>query len=165
MKSTIKFFFLLILLSFSFSSAQSTIESDRWGITASFQKDQIDILIPYMFSGGAVAPIFGIVSFTDVATDLHLGLTEKIYFNSESTRPYFGLAQLVFLLFPDGGDAITDWAFGISMGGEHFFNNDFSIGISGQLNIAIASEESIRFGSPGKTNLNTAASIYATIYF
>jgi len=118
-----------------------------------------------MFSGGVIAPIFGIVSFTEVATDLHLGLTEKIYFNDESTRPYLGFVQLIYLLFPDEGETINDWVLGISMGGEHFFNNDFSVGISGQLNVAIASEESIRFGNPGNVNLNTAASLYATIYF
>ncbi len=145
--------------------SQSNENTTQVGISASFQRGQVDILIPIKFSSMVIAPIFGIVSFSEVATDFHLGLKERFYFNSSNTRPYFGLVQLLYILAPDGGETITDYAFGIAMGGEHFFDESFSIGIEGQLNISISDNESIRFGTPGKTNLNTYGAVFASIYF
>ncbi|MFO7445471.1 MAG: hypothetical protein R6W90_03855 [Ignavibacteriaceae bacterium] len=97
--------------------------------------------------------------------DLHLSLSPKMYLNQSTVLTITG-AKAVFLLYsPSEGESVTDYLLGLVGGGGYFFNPQFSIGVEAQLNFSISNENSIRFGNPDKTNINTAAAIYASIYF
>ena len=142
-------------------------ETRTWGISASIQENQFDILFP-IWTGvnNVIAPSIGAIYIEDSGTDLRLGLLDRIYFNATKTlKPFLGLRAGVLFSLPDGGDNAADYIIGLLGGGEYFFSKNFSVGVEAQLNMSISDENSSRFGNPGGTNINTATAIFATIYF
>jgi hypothetical protein len=146
--------------------SQENINTRQLGISASLQNNQIDFLIPIWISSRAtIAPAFGLTWIQDAGTDLHIGLVPKIFFNNNKVSPFVGFRVAALIASPSIGKATTDWLTGLSFGGEYFVDGNFSIGIESQLNYTISDKLSTRFGNPGKNNINTAAAIFATIYF
>ena len=136
------------------------------GLSASLQTTQFDIMLPvWVGSHFSVAPAFGMVWSEGVGSDVHIGLVPRIIFHKDKIAPYLG-ARIGFLIAsPKSGESATDILTGLAFGGEYFFDEYFSVGVESQLNIAISSEKSTRFGNPGKANLNTGAALSATVYF
>jgi len=163
----INFIFAVILcIVFTMSlSAQNSTRS--WGISASIQENQLDILFPiWTGENNVIAPSIGAIYIEDSGTDLRLGLLDRVYFNATKTlKPFLGLRAGLLFSLPDGGDNATDYIIGLLGGGEYFFSNHFSVGVEAQLNMSISDENSSRFGNPGGINVNTATAIYASIYF
>jgi hypothetical protein len=165
-------FFILIILQLTQLEIKATepepivlnLPDISLGISASFQQHRMDILLPIRFQYFAVVPSVGLVSIGKGSTDLALGLGFRLYQRVAWVSPYIGLKTGLLMYMPKGSDTVTDGVVGLNGGAECFIGS-FSIGIEGQLNATLSSKKSARFGNPGNTNLNTAAAIYATIYF
>jgi hypothetical protein len=166
MKKT-NFIFIAILCIIYAMSTNAQENNRTWGISASIQETQLDILFPiWTGANNIIAPSIGAIHIGDSGTDLRLGLLDRIFFNAtESIKPFLGLRAGVLFSIPDEQDTVTDYVIGILGGGEYFFSNNFSVGVEAQLNMSISDENSSRFGNPGGTNINTATAIFATIYF
>jgi hypothetical protein len=136
------------------------------GLSASLQANQFDIMVPIWGSDHfAISPAFGVVWANEGGSDIHLGLVPRFFFHKNKVAPYVG-ARIGFLIAaPKGGESTTDVITGVAFGGEYFLDEYFSFGVESQINVTISSEKSARFGNPGKANLNTAAAVFATVYF
>ena len=84
---------------------------------------------------------------------------------NETVTPFIGARFGTLLYIPRENDTITDFVFGPLFGGEYYFTENFSVGIELQLNATFSGENSLRFGNPDGTIINTATAFFATIYF
>jgi len=147
-------------------SSQEKTNTHQIGFSASLQDNQFDFLIPiWIGSRTTIAPSFGLTWIQDAGTDIHFGLEPKFYLSSNKLSPFISFRAALLRAIPSVGDGVTDWLLGLSFGGEYFFDENFSIGIESQLNYTISDKKSTRFGNPGKSNLNTATAIFASVYF
>ena len=159
---------IVIILCIIFIISANAQENKRtWGISAVIQDTQLDILFPlWTGSNNVIAPSIGVIYIGDSGTDLRLGLLDRIYLNViENLKPFLGGRAGVLMSFPDDGEEVTDYVFGLLGGGEYFFSDNFSVGVEAQLNLSLSDDNSGRFGNPGGTNINTATAIFASIYF
>ena len=141
-------------------------QGTKVGISASVQTTQFDILVPIWTSDRfSIAPAFGFVWVEEGGTDFRFALVPRFFFRKDKVAPYLGLKAGVLIASPEIGESATDGIFGAAFGGEFFLDDHFSFGTEAQLNLTTSSEKSARFGNPGRKNLNTAAAIYATVYF
>ncbi|MBD3223838.1 MAG: hypothetical protein GF313_03865 [Caldithrix sp.] len=76
-----------------------------------------------------------------------------------------GMGAGMFYTNPKHGDATIDWVFSLVSGGEYFIDEHFSLGIEGQIDVTRSDEQSLNFGNPDRTNVNTGTAFYATLYF
>ncbi len=161
------FMILLLCLTAQLTFSQDSSSHRRWGISASFQGSQVDLLLPVWLNARTViAPAFGVTWAEDAGTDLHVGLAPRIYLYHEgNVNPFIGLKVAMLWAKPSSGDGTTDWLAGLAFGGEYFFDEHMSMGVESQLNFAFSGDRSLRFGNPGKTSMNTAAALFATVYF
>ncbi len=154
---------MLILFS---SSLNAQSRTGLIGASASLQDLQLDLNIPiWVGEQTVIAPSLGLVSISDRATDWGIGTAVRAYYNDKKVSPYAGARFGYFIFSPKNGDTITDFLFGLILGGEYFLDPRFSIGGELQLNITKSGEFSNRFGNPDGTNINTATAAYLTIYF
>ena len=163
----IHFIFAAILCLVYTMSSSAQDDTRTWGVSASIQENQFDILFP-IWTGvnNVIAPSIGAMYIEDSGTDLRLGLLDRIYFNATKTiKPFLGLRAGILLSLPKGNDNATDYIIGLLGGGEYFFSKNFSVGVEAQLNMSISDDNSSRFGNPGGINVNTATAIFATIFF
>jgi len=136
------------------------------GLSASLQAGQFDVLLPIWGSDHfSIAPAFGVVWGDGVGSDIHIGLVPRFFLHKDKVAPYIGGRVGLLIASPKNGESTTDVITGLAFGGEYFLDEHFSLGVESQLNITVSAEKSTRFGNPGKTNINTAASVFATIYF
>lgn len=143
-----------------------------FGLSASVQSGQLDILLPY-WSGErfAVVPGFGFTFAQDVGTDVRAGVAARLYQRRGQVAPYGGLQAGVLFFSPAESDfnpdpdSAVDFFVGVLYGAEAFLMPKFSLGVEAQLNVSVSAEESLRFGNPGNLNLNTGAAVLATVYF
>jgi hypothetical protein len=157
---------LLCIAVLGSAAAQDNDMAGRKGLTASLQSSQLDIMVPIWVGGKTVvAPVIQFTKISDAVTDYGFGLAFRSYFNQNETRPYLGLRAAMMTWKPEEGDSTTDTVFGAFFGGEHFLDDDFSVGIEAQVNISVSDEHSNRFGNPDGTNINTATALLATLYF
>ncbi len=159
---------LLVCVALQSAMSQDSSSHRRWGISASLQGGQIDLLVPIWVGEKTVlAPAFGIIYTETVATDLHIGLAPRFYLSEKSKAcPYIGFRLGMLCAIPtSAGNSIIDWLAGLTAGGEYFFDSHLSFGVEAQLNAAFSDKRSLRFGTPGRTSLNTAAALFATVYF
>ncbi len=152
------------------SFAQGNKDSTAtFGLTASFQSSQLDILVPFWIGTNvSIAPEFGLAWEDGTGADLHLGIAPRFYLMRSKVSPYYGLQLALLKTIPASGTGVTattDWLAGLTFGGEYFFDNHLSFGVEAQGNFTISDPNSSRFGNPGKTNFNTAAAVFATVYF
>ena len=172
MKKILLFFCIMALqmVSTGFAFAQdSSKAAPSFGFTASFQSSQLDILMPIWVNNKmSIAPIVGLTWEDGTGADLHLGIEPRFYLNRNKVSPYIGLQVGLFNVIPASGTGIsstTDWLAGLAVGGEYFFDENLSVGVESQGNFTFSDPNSSRFGNPGKTNFNTAAAVFATVYF
>jgi hypothetical protein len=157
---------VVFLMTAQSAFSQETVRTPKMGLSASLQDNQFDFLIPiWIGSKATIAPVFGVNWIQDAGTDLHIGLVPKFYFSRNKVSPFISLRGALLRTIPSVGEGTTDWLFGLAIGGEYFFDENFSVGIESQLNYTVSDKRSTRFGNPGKNNLNTAAALFASIYF
>jgi len=148
------------------SLCQDTTTSRRFGISASLQDNQIDVLLPiWMGTKFSLSPAFGILWTQGVGADLHIGFVPRFFLSTNNVAPYVAARVGILQTFPSAGSGTTDWLVGGAFGAEYFVDRHFSTGIESQINLTISDANSSRFGNPGKKNLNTAVAAFATIYF
>jgi hypothetical protein len=151
------------------SFAQEADSTSTYGLTASFQSSQLDILVPVWISSRvSVAPEVGLAWENGTGADLHLGIAPRFYLSRNKVSPYYGLQVAMLKTIPSSGSGVTsttDWLAGFTFGGEYFLDNHLSFGVEAQGNFTFSDPNSSRFGNPGKTNFNTAAAVFATVYF
>ena len=139
------------------------------GLTASLQSSQLDMLMPIWVNNNiSIAPMLGLAWEDGSGADLHLGIEPRLYLNRNRVSPYIGLQAGMFDVIPASGTGISstkDWLLGLAFGGEYFVDEHFSVGVESQGNFTFSDPKSTRFGNPGKTNFNTAAAVFATVYF
>lgn len=158
--------FTFMLLSAWDMRAQETASTSGIGLSASLQEGQFDILIPIWFSNSfSLAPAVGLASAEDGGSDIRLAIVPRYFFYKRDFAPYIGAKFGVLLASPENGTSTTDMLIGLAGGGEYFLDPHFSLGVEGQFNILMSDENSVRFGNPGKMNMNTAAAVFATVYF
>ncbi|HUI29660.1 MAG TPA: hypothetical protein VLX91_05550 [Candidatus Acidoferrales bacterium] len=149
--------------------AQDSSSTPTYGLTASFQSSQLDILVPIWVSKMvSLAPAVGLAWEDGTGADLHIGIVPRFYLTKKKVSPYLGLQIAMLKIIPAGGAGVastTDWLAGLAFGGEYFFDEHLSFGVESQANFTYSDQNSSRFGNPGKTNLNTAAAVFATVYF
>lgn len=148
-------------------TAPGSIEASscKIGISAQLQDDQRDILLPLRWEEFTFAPTFSIAFVSDAVLDYGIGAAFRYHPKEGKAVPYIGFRVAVFVMSPKGGNSITDFAIGPSLGGEYFLDDHFSIAVEAQVNISLSDENSFRFGNPKGINVNTATSILATYYF
>ncbi len=147
-------------------TAQEREINPKAGLSASLTSEQLDILIPIWASERfVIAPSVGFASAEDLGEEYIFGMVPRIYFKKRKLSPFLGGRFAVLIASPKDLDSTTDIVFGFGGGGEYFFDNHFSVGVEAQFNVSVSDEESGRFGNPGRTNMNTASAIFATIYF
>ena len=168
--SIFKYFFysalVIVVISPTTIFAQDTTDNSKFGLSASLQDNQFDIIIPYRYSKSIVfAPAFSFINIEDTGSDIGIGFIWRYYFKTKKVSPFLGTRFAALIASPDNGDSTTDYIFGISFGGEYFLDDNFSFGLETQLNAAKSDESSMRFNTPDLLKINTATSIFATIYF
>ncbi len=146
---------------------QEETDNKTFGLSASVQGGQLDIILPiWVGSKIVIAPAFSVVYVEDAAIDLGVGIAPRFYLRTGRVAPYIGGRAAAFFLMPSGNaQNITDWLLGLTLGGEYFLDPKFSIGVEAQANFAISDDFSGRFGNPGGLSLNTATAIFVSIYF
>lgn len=157
-----------VLIIFLFSTTLVNAQEDRtWGVTASIQSNQFEFLLPIWVSETAtLSPSVSFIAAQDGGSDLSLGVSPKFYLSEPvEAVPFISVRGGAIIGFPNSGDAIVDFLVGVGGGAEYFFNQNLSIGIELQGNLAISDEGSLRFGNPGNVNFNTATSLTASIFF
>ena len=143
--------------------AQST---SAIGISASIQSSQFDILVPiWLGNHFSISPAVGLVWVKDGTTDIRFAIAPRYYFYKEKFAPYVGARVGVLMASAEGVSGTTDILAGLAGGGEYFLDGHFSLGVEAQFNIISADDNSSRIGSPGAVQANTAAAVFATIYF
>jgi len=146
--------------------AQEGLSHGKVGLSASLQGGQFEILVPVWVSNQmVVSPFIRVLYAQDVATDLGIGLGQRFNLRSGSVIPYLGVRASALILLPKDGSSVTDWVFGMTVGNECFLNEHLSLSAEAQFNFSVSSDESMRFGNPGGTNLNSATAVMATAYF
>lgn len=160
---------LLLLIAFAkYTSAQ---DKPKFGLSGSFQGNQLGISLPIWIGDKAVlAPAFQLAYAEKVGTDFGIGLEQRFYFRHEKLSPYFGFKLGALLNMPASDSEIdtktkVDIVGGIAFGAEYFLDNNFSVGVEAQGNVSKSDKGSNRFGNPDGINFNTATRISATIYF
>jgi hypothetical protein len=146
--------------------SQETPPKGSVGITASLQGGQFDILVPWWLGETfSLAPGIGIAWMQDLSTNISLGIVPRFYLRKERIATYVGARAGVLLTSPAEGESTTDILVGGSLGGEYYLDPRFCLGVEAQLNATINDERSATFGNPGNININTAAAVFATVYF
>jgi hypothetical protein len=159
-KATLSLFVLLICLTFAtMAYSQNRPDEGSIGISASFQGNQTNLMLPIWTTEDIViAPVFGVVHEADSFTTLNLGVKPRFYRDLGSNfASYFGFQGLLQYTSPEVGDEITNFLLGANGGGEYYLSNRFSVGVEGQLNLLIRDNTENR--------LATGAAVTASYYF
>ncbi len=162
----ISWIFIFTLSLATVAIAQDTSRAGKLGMSASVQGGQFDVLMPIWLSDDcSIAPAVGVVWAEDSGSDIRIGIVPRFYLTRGKLAPYIG-GRVGFLhASPKSAEVTTDWIIGLAAGGEYFLDEHFSFGVESQLNLLVSDVGSSRFGNPGKKSLNTAAAVFATIYF
>jgi hypothetical protein len=157
---------ILILVSPGINYAQE-LSHPSFGITAAVNGSQGDLLFSlWPDNYNSIAPSIGLVNVENSYTDLSLGLAYHHYFRyTKNFSPFLGGRAGILLHMPESGTETSDFFAGIGGGGEYFLSSNFSFGVEAQLNFVFSDENSLRFGNPGGTNINTGTVIFASVYF
>ncbi len=158
---------LLTLLIPFLLMAEEKVEKPSMGFTVAVQQSTFDLQIPIWLSDSFIlAPAFGTRYQDNLGTEIDFGLGAKLYTNDKSARPYLGLkGGFIYTTLDAATSSMMDIIVGPSYGVEYFFNPNISLGIEGQLNFIFFDENSLRFSNPSGLNINTAAVLFASIYF
>jgi len=145
----------------------------RFGLTASLTNAHLDIVVPiFVTETISIAPALSLASVEEVRSDYSLGALFRYHFSRDIYAPFVGLGLAAFTyspdedtIYPGNTEKQTDLLISPHLGIERYFDQRFCIGISAQLNVIQADEYSYRLGYADKQVINTATSIYATLFF
>ncbi|HLR76840.1 MAG TPA: hypothetical protein VK106_04220 [Balneolaceae bacterium] len=161
MQKITKLSLLILFITFSANTvfSQDIPDEGSVGITASFQGNQTNIMLPIWVSNHVVvAPLVGLEHRQDNYTTVNIGIKPRFYQSlGYNFASYFGLAGLVNHTSPDAGDNTTNFIIGINGGGEYYLSEHFGVGVEAQLNFLIADESN--------NVLSTGAAITGSYYF
>ncbi len=149
---------LLLVFQISTTNAQDNFPPQgTWGIRASLQGDQQDIMVPYRASERVtISPVFGFRAVEDSHTSIRFGAHAQFFRSTGSDfGTYIGRQLLIHIFSPDQADSDTDILLGGVAGGEYFISRSFSLGVEGQLNLFLN----------GATTFGTRAAVTASYYF
>ena len=151
--------FLVFTLAATTALSQNIPEKGTIGLSASFQGNQTNLMVPIWTSDNIViAPLLGIVHETDSFTTINLGVKPRFYrAMGDDFASYFGFQAVLQNTSPEFGDDVTNFLIGVNGGGEYFLNSHFSMGVEGQLNFLIRDNTDDR--------ISTGAAITGTYYF
>ena len=162
------FMFILILTVSSYFVLNAQPSKGDVGISIGIQKAHTDINIPYWIGDKTVlAPSFSFFNDSEKLTEFDIGASFRHYMKKEKLSPFISAGYMWMFYSPGTSNlsSIHDHVFGVSFGGEYFFDNQFSIGGEIQLNLSVSDENSNRFGNPGGHNFNTGSYLFASFYF
>ena len=151
--------------------AQESDSRHPVGITATVQEGQLGFLVPiWVTEQVSIAPALSVSVASSVGAEYGIGIVPRYYLRREKVSPFVGLRAAAQLFRSDIGGAIdsintTDLLIGGAFGADYFFDQQLAIGVELQGNFTFSDENSLRFNNPGKTNFNTASSIFISIYF
>jgi hypothetical protein len=149
---------LLLVLQISTTTAQNNLPPQgTWGMRASIQGSQSDIMLPYRASGNVtISPLFGFQWNEDQFTRIRFGAHGQFFRNTGSNfASYIGGRLVIQIHSPEVGDSETDISLGGNFGGEYFLSRSFSLGVEGQLNLFLNDQ----------TRIGTGTAVFATYYF
>jgi len=141
--------------------AQQGSITRTWGLSASIQTGQMDILIP-IWTGDTfvLAPGFSLNYIENVTTNIGVEVVPRLYLDNSRVSPYLtGMAGLLFRM-PTVGSDTSDLMLGIGLGGEYFVNPKFSFGVEARLNGSVIDVSGAR-----NILLYTSAAVVANVYF
>lgn len=128
-----------------------------------------DILISYWANDGlAFEPSIGIMAFTN-ETEWRLGLTIVQHFGVEKLRPFVSLSGKAYLsstgsdlAYANTATKITNYFFGLGVGGEYFVGDRFSVSGQCQLNYLIPDKNALVYlaSNTFSTGVGVAARFY-----
>lgn len=153
----------LFLVSLFFVTATVTAQSrpaeGTLGLSASIQSSQTNLQLPIWLTDSiTLAPIFGLNHQEDTFTSINIGVAPRFYQNLGSDfASYIGARGIFQRTSPEVGDDETNLLLGATGGGEYFWDEHFSMGVEGQLNLFL--------NDGGSNNLSTGAAIVGTYYF
>ncbi len=159
-------FVVLGCLAFDTAVSSAQEMSGTVGLSASWQTSQQGISVPIWLSEEIVlAPAFNVTKVSDQGTDFGVGVLLRFNLRRDKVVPYLGVRVLKFIYNPEVGDTVSDTVLGGVFGGEYFVGEGLSVSVEAQVNYATSDKNSLRFGNPDGTNLNTASAVMATVYF
>ena len=157
---------LLVVLVVALAPGHAAAERGAMGLAVGVQNADTGIRLPIWVNEDIViTPGLSLVSVSDAATDLALGLQIRRNLRAGDAVPYIGVGANVLTAMPEEGDNVTDFLFSGVLGGEAFLRESLSIGVEAQLNVGISDETSARFGIPDGTIVSTGSVIYGAFYF
>lgn len=161
-----KLILLTLILPFLLLAEEDT-KKPNMGFSVVVQQSTFDLQIPLWLSDSFIlAPAIGTRYQDNIGTEVDFGLAARLFTNNKSAKPYFGFkAGIIYTTFESATSSLMDIIVGPSYGVEYFFNPNISLGIEGQLNFIFFDENSLRFSNPSGLNINTAAVLFASIYF
>lgn len=157
---------VLLILTAGEVKSQDNLTGQKFGFTASLQGGQMDIIIPVFSSDNVYfAPAVGFSSAQEGGSEIRIGIVPRFYINRDAVSGFISARVGALITSPSEGEGQTDVIAGIGGGGEYFFSRHLSCGVEAQLNASFSGEKSMRFGNPGKMNLNTATAVFVSVYF
>jgi hypothetical protein len=162
----LKTLFVLCILQSVVLTQNNNLKENNFGISALISGGQLDIIFPIrVTSKTIVAPSLGYVFVGDLGSDYRIGAIARFYLSDNEVSPFIGFRGGAIFGSRIRTDNMTDGIVGLLGGAEYFINRSISAGVEAQVNATFSGTNSSRFGNPGKTNVNSATAIYATIYF
>lgn len=165
---------LTLIIMFSVGLADSEDQNPthgKYGLTGMISDSHLDILIPmFLNESFYVAPAFGYADVEDVGSEYSLGIMLRGYTFKNDIASFIGLTYSAIKYVPNknnefsSGESQLDYLIGPHLGLEKYFGPNFCIGIMGQVNFTKTDKNSYRLGYPDKSYVNTATSVYLTIY-
>jgi hypothetical protein len=160
------FFFALVAVFLATAPVSAQPAAKTVGLRANWQDGSSGISVPlWMNSNFVLEPSLDIAHVSDIGTDIGAGIFLRHNLKQARMTPYIGFRFLGFFFSPDEGDATADYVYGPAVGGEYFLAESFSISVEAQLHYAQSDEASHRFANPDGTNIGTATTVSAAIYF
>jgi hypothetical protein len=100
---------ILCIIIFSPASADNIQKSRQFGISASVQGGQFDIMVPYWESEKiAFVPAISFVHISDAANDIGLGLGFRVALKDGRSCPYVGARLATLIYDPEQGSTQSD---------------------------------------------------------
>lgn len=146
---------------FDNAAAQDKEMTRTYGLTASIQGGQGQILVPIWLGDKlTLAPGIGLNYTENVGTTITLLLAPRFYLDMRRVAPYISARGGINLNMPSAGGDTTDGMLGLGFGGEYFVNPKFSFGVEGQLNVTL-----FDVGGANNKSISTGAAVHANVYF
>lgn len=158
---------LIVFIIPFFLIAEEDEGKPKMGFAVAVQQSTFDLQIPIWLSNRFIlAPSIGTRYQENIGTEFDLGIGGRLFMNDKDARPFFGLkGGIIYTDFNSPNSDLIDIIIGPSYGVEYFFNKNISLGIEGQVNFVLFDKNSVRFSNPNGLNINTAAVLFASIYF